>query len=390
MKDTGSSNGTFVNNVRLSSANEKSEPHELFSGDCVQFGVEVTEKKNIHSCVIANITLYGPDGVELAKNSHSSENGGDDLKSSLSKFRSYLSSNINITPIQLIELSCFIKDAMYKQALLENQLETMKNVMNSALESAKTGWNSLVEEDRLLSRIETLQAKMEVLLLSKSKDAPVDAVVETMRQEMLLMISDKEKFDQVSKTSLQNALEDKMVAYTKLETVQEELKLKNEECNKLTIMVNQNVAEMKNLINNFEKVKIERDDLLESYKNCEDEQKALCLRFDDERSKLQDKLLNTELSEKDAKMKYDELKELFVKPVSLNASCQTMLVEQLNCLAQQDSNLSTDSSQNLSNVKIEASQVSASFVNEKLNHNKGLFENEINFSQSLLMFFFPI
>jgi pSer/pThr/pTyr-binding forkhead associated (FHA) protein len=43
LQDTKSSNGTFINNVRLSKGAEESDPKEIFSGDIVQFGVEVVE-----------------------------------------------------------------------------------------------------------------------------------------------------------------------------------------------------------------------------------------------------------------------------------------------------------------------------------------------------------
>ena len=43
LQDTKSSNGTFVNSQRLSKGSEESVPHELYSGDIVQFGVDVME-----------------------------------------------------------------------------------------------------------------------------------------------------------------------------------------------------------------------------------------------------------------------------------------------------------------------------------------------------------
>lgn len=64
LQDTKSSNGTFVNNNRLSS--NESEAHEVNSGDIVQFGVEVVEnnRKVTHGCIIATLKLYLPDGKE--------------------------------------------------------------------------------------------------------------------------------------------------------------------------------------------------------------------------------------------------------------------------------------------------------------------------------------
>ena len=43
IQDTKSSNGTFINNQRLSKTGEDSQVREIFSGDLLQFGVEVME-----------------------------------------------------------------------------------------------------------------------------------------------------------------------------------------------------------------------------------------------------------------------------------------------------------------------------------------------------------
>lgn len=61
LQDTKSSNGTFVNNNRLSA-----DSHEVSSGDIVQFGVDVVEnnRKVTHGCIIATLKLYLPDGKE--------------------------------------------------------------------------------------------------------------------------------------------------------------------------------------------------------------------------------------------------------------------------------------------------------------------------------------
>ena len=43
LQDTKSSNGTFINNQRLCKGGEESSPREVFSGDHIQFGVNVME-----------------------------------------------------------------------------------------------------------------------------------------------------------------------------------------------------------------------------------------------------------------------------------------------------------------------------------------------------------
>ena len=57
LQDTKSSNGTFVNNQRLSKGSEESLPREVCSGDILQFGVDVMEnsRKVFQAFVIRSI-----------------------------------------------------------------------------------------------------------------------------------------------------------------------------------------------------------------------------------------------------------------------------------------------------------------------------------------------
>ena len=66
LQDTKSSNGTFVNNQRLSKGSEESPAREVCSGDILQFGVDVMEnsRKVTHGCIIATLKLFLPDGKE--------------------------------------------------------------------------------------------------------------------------------------------------------------------------------------------------------------------------------------------------------------------------------------------------------------------------------------
>lgn len=64
--DTGSSNGSFVNNIRLSKCGEESKVTQIYTGDLLRFGSDVVDKaKNVtQKCIVAKIKLYYPDGVE--------------------------------------------------------------------------------------------------------------------------------------------------------------------------------------------------------------------------------------------------------------------------------------------------------------------------------------
>ena len=64
--DTGSSNGTFVNNIRLSKCGEESRVTEIFTGDTLRFGSDVVDKAKAvtQKCVVAKLRLIYHDGTE--------------------------------------------------------------------------------------------------------------------------------------------------------------------------------------------------------------------------------------------------------------------------------------------------------------------------------------
>uniref|UniRef100_A0A0K2V9X4 Putative LOC100881837 [Megachile rotundata] n=1 Tax=Lepeophtheirus salmonis TaxID=72036 RepID=A0A0K2V9X4_LEPSM len=72
--DTGSSNGSFVNNIRLSKAGEESKPTEIFSGDILRFGSDVIDKSRqvTQKSIVVKIRLYNPDGSEYGSRPSSS------------------------------------------------------------------------------------------------------------------------------------------------------------------------------------------------------------------------------------------------------------------------------------------------------------------------------
>lgn len=64
--DTGSSNGSFINNVRLSKAGAESELTEVYTGDIIRFGSDVVDKsRNVtQKCAILKLRLINEDGTE--------------------------------------------------------------------------------------------------------------------------------------------------------------------------------------------------------------------------------------------------------------------------------------------------------------------------------------
>lgn len=144
LQDTKSSNGTFVNNNRLST--NESEPHEVSSGDIVQFGVDVMEnnRKVTHGCIVATLKLYLPDGKE-AKASPSVAEGG----------------RHGLVPLdELYKLNQIIQEASQRELCLETKLTALQHVVDAARRAADEHWQAYVGEERLLSRVAALESQL--------------------------------------------------------------------------------------------------------------------------------------------------------------------------------------------------------------------------------------
>ena len=99
IKDVKSSNGTFVNGVRLSAENRDSEPHELREQDTLELGIDIVsedQKSIVHHKVSAKVELAGiypnpPSLLEMDFNGNHSNSGnaimGEPMSQQMSQLR---------------------------------------------------------------------------------------------------------------------------------------------------------------------------------------------------------------------------------------------------------------------------------------------------------------
>ncbi|KAI9561754.1 hypothetical protein GHT06_012715 [Daphnia sinensis] len=203
LQDTKSSNGTFVNNQRLSKGSEESVPREVCSGDIVQFGVDVMEnsRKVTHGCIVATVKLYLPDGKE-AKASPSTGIQEEEDSCELGKQ-------------DLYQLNQWIQEAVIREQVLETKLGSLQRIVSATREAAEMGWTALMEEDRLLTRIESLENQ----LIVSSKNFHEDK----LREEIRKLYDEKNIYQDVSKESLRKVLTEKMETLKKLQETERSL-----------------------------------------------------------------------------------------------------------------------------------------------------------------------
>lgn len=107
----------------------------------------------------------------------------------------------NINTGQLIQLSTHLKEALKREESLEAKIESLEVVLAKASQSAAESWKSCVQEDRLLSRIESLQFKLESLLKAFSMKTNDDTVT-YLKNEVVKLHDLKEKYEIEAKESV--------------------------------------------------------------------------------------------------------------------------------------------------------------------------------------------
>ncbi|XP_030745315.1 sarcolemmal membrane-associated protein-like isoform X2 [Sitophilus oryzae] len=185
LQDTKSSNGTFVNNNRLSADN-----HEVSSGDIVQFGVDVVEnnRKVAHGCIIATLKLYLPDGKEAKASPSITE-----------------SDRHGVVPLDdLYKLNQILQEANQREQCLESKLNALQNVVEETKKSAEESWQAYVGEERLLSRLSALETQLQQARTNWSEDR--------LKDEIAKLRESNEQYQEVAKETLEKAYADKLQA----------------------------------------------------------------------------------------------------------------------------------------------------------------------------------
>ncbi|XP_014600649.1 PREDICTED: sarcolemmal membrane-associated protein [Polistes canadensis] len=207
LQDTRSSNGTFINNQRLSTSGSESAAEEVYSGDIVQFGVDVVEntKKVTHGCIVATIKLYLPDGKEV--------------KASPSTAITSIGSNVSLE--DLYKLYQVIQEASRREKALNSKLGHLQQLVENIRKVTNQSWKTLITEDRLLSWVETVENQLVVYSKNYTEDK--------IRNELVKLQEEKAQYQNTAKEALQKILQEKLEITKRLVHVETQLSETEEE-----------------------------------------------------------------------------------------------------------------------------------------------------------------
>ncbi|CAB3406618.1 unnamed protein product [Caenorhabditis bovis] len=215
IKDTKSSNGTFVNTERLGGTSQDSPPRQVFSGDIIQLGVEIIENTNkvMYGCIYALIQCYDADGnlIQLNRVNDPStiKNSNDSL----------------IVNRAMFQMQQFISEGAYREKMREEKLIDLVTLLDDVDRASETAWKALVNEDRLLARIEALEAQLAVCSNNNTPDK--------QKEELLKMIDDKTKFEATTKETIRRLQEEIAETRWRMQDMERSLNSTENTCNQL-------------------------------------------------------------------------------------------------------------------------------------------------------------
>ncbi|MCJ8744553.1 hypothetical protein PDJAM_G00120030 [Pangasius djambal] len=275
LQDTKSSNGTFINSQRLSRGSEESPPCELLSGDIIQFGVDVTEntRKVTHGCIVSSIKLFLPDGMEARRRS-------DVIQAPLPLPVDKVAANTpSMYSQELFQLSQYLQEALHREQMLEQKLATLQRLLASTQEASVSSWQALIDEDRLLSRLEVMGNQLQAYSKNQTEDG--------IRKELVALTEDKLNYETTAKETLKRVLEEKIEVSRKLSEVERTLSNTEDECTHLKEMNERTQDELRELANKYNGAVNEIKDLTDKIKLAEGKQEELTQKGQNEKKELQ-------------------------------------------------------------------------------------------------------
>ncbi|XP_037728716.1 sarcolemmal membrane-associated protein [Drosophila subpulchrella] len=211
VKDTKSSNGTFINDNKLGN-----DPAELHSGDTVKFGVEVIEnsRQEVHGCIIARVSLFLPDGREAI---------------SIDAGQMLLSGHNRISFDEIQRLNSFLQEAAQREKTLKAKLSSLQSVLDTTRKNSALCWQSMITEDQLLHKINLLEKKLQVM----EKNVPENA----LRNEIVKLLEDKTAYQLTAKEALRKVYQERCDAIQMLSKMEMAFATSENECGILRAQV---------------------------------------------------------------------------------------------------------------------------------------------------------
>ncbi|XP_016373834.1 sarcolemmal membrane-associated protein-like [Sinocyclocheilus rhinocerous] len=207
-----------------------------------------------HGCIVSTIKLFLPDGMEARRRS-------DVVPAPLPLAIDKVSANTpSMYSQELFQLSQYLQEALHREQMLEQKLATLQRLLHSTQEASESSWQALIDEDRLLSRLEVMGNQLQAYSKNQTEDG--------IRKELVALTEDKHNYETTAKESLRRVLQEKIEVVRKLSEVERSLSNTEDECTHLREMNERTQEELRELANKYNGAVNEIKDLTEKIKAC--------------------------------------------------------------------------------------------------------------------------
>ncbi|XP_042590551.1 sarcolemmal membrane-associated protein-like isoform X6 [Cyprinus carpio] len=190
---------------------------------------------------------------------------------------------------ELFQLSQYLQEALHREQMLEQKLATLQRLLASTQEASESSWQALIDEDRLLSRLEVMGNQLQAYSKNQTEDG--------IRKELVALTEDKHNYETTAKESLRRVLQEKIEVVRKLSEVERSLSNTEDECTHLREMNERTQEELRELANKYNGAVNEVKDLTEKIKVAEGKHEELTQKGLNEKKELQLKI--EEMEEKE-------------------------------------------------------------------------------------------
>uniref|UniRef100_A0A8C3HLH0 Sarcolemma associated protein n=1 Tax=Chrysemys picta bellii TaxID=8478 RepID=A0A8C3HLH0_CHRPI len=200
---------------------------------------------------------------------------------------------------ELFQLSQYLQEALHREQMLEQKLATLQRLLAVTQEASDTSWQALIDEDRLLSRLEVMGNQLQACSKNQTEDS--------IRKELVALQEDKHNYETTAKESLRRVLQEKIEVVRKLSEVERSLSNTEDECTHLKEMNERTQEELRELANKYNGAVNEIKDLSDKLKVAEGRQEEIQQKGQAEKKELQHKINEMEEREQELQAKIEAL-----------------------------------------------------------------------------------
>nr|CAD7461023.1 unnamed protein product [Timema tahoe] len=172
-----------------------------------------------------------------------------------------------------------IKEALQREQLLENKLATLQRLVETTRQASDLGWKSLIDEDRLLSRVEVLENQLQIYSKNFAEDK--------LREELRKLQEDKCQYQGSAKESLRKVLQEKLEAIQKLQDIERTLSNTEDECARLKELCERSQQDLQDLAHKYCQQLQKVEELTSQLQETEDQHREVCEHLEQEKLELQ-------------------------------------------------------------------------------------------------------